>query len=147
MRGKNLAVAVVFVVVIVAAFVVIARRTGLVGGKPQPPPAVLGQKIKRIEMKPPFKVEELSLGEWQKLGPDEAGRFKDPETKVYTMVDLISCASCVQPIPAAQYPPEILAMPRDTQDHADKQEEAKVNFRNAYKCPKCGKLAYPHEKY
>jgi rubrerythrin len=61
------------------------------------------------------EVKTLTLGEWQKLGQDDKGHYKNPKTGKYTMVPVMICPSCGEKIP---------------QPDAD--------FKGPQVCPKCG---------
>jgi len=136
---RKLALAGGLLIVILVALYFGIKKSGITGKGPKAPASVLAQKFTRIDTKPPYKIVELTFSEWQKLGPDSAGRYKDPETKEYTIVEPITCASCRKMIPVVQYPADVLALTGDAR--LDKQ----MQLRNEYKCPLCQKPAYPPE--
>ena len=135
---KKLALAAGLLIVIVVAAVFFVKKSGFVSAKVTPPAIVLDQPLTMIEMKAPYKQVTLTIREWNKLGHDDSGRYKAPDTGEYTMVSPITCAASGETIPDVWYPPAVLAMPPAQCD----QEQARL--RSEYKCPICGKPAYPH---
>jgi len=137
--GKRVAVIIILLVVII----------GGVG-------TIIGRRLSRNKM-PGWKEEELvekidmsdgtlmtmTLKEWMDLG-EKNGRYKNPETKEYTMVAPITCAACEEKVIPVQFPdPPPVAKSQEeyfAQRGAYEAEVAKLI--REYKCPKCGKLAY-----
>ena len=133
MMNKKIVIIALLIVVVVAT-VITARR---VASKPAPPSWVLDQKVQKIDFKSLELVTE-SLSDWSgKYAPDASGRFKNPKTGEYTVVDTMICKSCGERIPL---PPFV-----ETQEMKANpllEHEARRQGMTDYKCPKCGKPAF-----
>ena len=79
-----------------------------------------------------LEVTTLKIGEWDRLGHDARGYYKNMKTGAFTMVPLMVCGACGAKIPM----PELLLAnpPADV-----------AAARKAAKCPKCGKNPFPPE--
>jgi hypothetical protein len=153
MEGKKVVIGAVLIIVVIVAVVFTAKR---MAGGPQPPAAVWGQQVQKIDLKTSEFVT-ASIGDWTtKYKADAMGRYKNPKTGEYTMVDPIKCAACGQEIPPPDYssaythaqptapaaaasnglPPPIGA--RDLGVDIGAVEKIKHDYR----CPKCGKSPF-----
>jgi len=128
MYRKQIAIGAVLIVVVIIAAVITVRRTT---SGPRPPDWVLDEQVQKIDIKS-LDVAKERLGDWQgKYAADASGRFKSPKTGEYTMVDVMTCSACGQPIPVPQIPDELRGQaPNPT---------AMRKMRLEYKCPRCGK--------
>lgn len=95
MDTKKTVWVVVLVVVIILAVALIARKSGI-GGSVRPGADVLSQTQERIDINSGELVTK-SLGEWENLGEKE-GKYKNPTSGEYTMVNAIVCKACGQKI-------------------------------------------------
>ena len=130
--GKKIAFAVVLIVVIVGALAWILSRSGVGGlGGPTPPAWVLDQQIEKID-KASLETQTLKLREWNKLGPDKDGLYKNKAGQ-YAMTTPMSCGACGVKIPAP-------AMPAETAEKGG--PEAREKWEKEQKCPKCGKTPF-----
>jgi len=76
------------------------------------------------------EIISLPREKWLDLGARK-GKYKNPKTQKYTMVDPIKCVNCGEKIIPVLVDPET-------------EGPAVLQSRMAtYRCPKCGKLAYP----
>jgi phage FluMu protein Com len=98
-------------------------------------------KEDRIDMKS-LEVITETIGDWQsKYAPDASGRYKNPKTGEFTMVEIMKCAWCGQLIPVAQLPPElIIKTPPGKRGSMPGRNVLKkiADFQLNYKCPRCG---------
>ena len=85
-----------------------------------------------IDMKT-FDLVTKPYGEWDRLGQDNARRWKNPKTREFTMAIPIRCASCGATIPAPPFYGMSLT--------EGPERDAAMKARAEYKCPKCGKRA------
>ena len=115
------------------------KQTGVVTTKATPPDYVLNMQITKISEKAPYNEVTLMYREWEKLGSDNVGRYKDPKTKEYTMVSPIPCAACGKDIPMLTIPPEVYI------NEPEKRDEKILRLQSEYICPLCGQPAYPRE--
>jgi hypothetical protein len=147
MKLKKIALIVLLIAVIAAAAVVAAIR---VQSELKGPPLLLDQKFDKIDMKS-FEIVSETLRDWNtKYTPDASGHYKNPKTGQYTMVDVMKCASCGQLIPVPDMPLELRSNPelvkargRGMREAALAMMAAREKFERNYKCPKCGRNAYP----
>jgi len=149
MRLKNLALAALMVAIIVAAIAFTVMR---VKSEVTQQPTYLELEAKKLKAKidmNSFEVFAETDDDWlSKYAPDKSGRFKNPKTGEYTMVEPMTCASCGQliPVPADMPPPPHPFLGRgkgvDTAG-AFAAAKALAEFKLKYKCPKCGKPAFP----
>ena len=96
MGAKKTVVVVVLIVVIAAALIFLARKSGM-GGGVKPGVAVTGQMLERIDANTGELVTK-TLAEWEKLGQKD-GKYKNPKSGEYTMVNAMVCKACRQTIP------------------------------------------------
>jgi hypothetical protein len=155
MDSKKLAAIGVLVVVIVVAVVITMKRTG----NEAPPAGAFGtetasKKMDKIDMKTLEVFSELPSDWSGKYAPDASGRYKNPKTGEYTVVDAMRCASCGQLIPVPEIPADQLPPPpakgpaRSLADIGARQKYgaakglAMLKARQSYICPRCGKPAF-----
>jgi rRNA maturation protein Nop10 len=137
MEGRKIALVVGLFVIVIALVVIMGKRAGLFGG-PKPPQWVMEQSEEKIDVKS-LKVVKLSIGQWEKLGRDASGRYKNPDTGEYTMAKIMICAACGAQIPAQELPTAAAAKGRE---EMAAQTEAIMKIREEYKCPVCGKSPF-----
>ena len=138
MDGKKIVVVVVLLAVIIVAIVVILKK-GFHVGETTPKDWVLQQSEEKIDEKS-FKLITKTLGEWTSLGQRE-GKFKNPETRKYTMVQVMECAECGEKIPLPVVP-TIAPPERGEASHPPRSYNDEIGeILRTYKCPKCGALA------
>ena len=138
MEGKKVALVVGLFVIAMAFVVIMGKRAGLLGGGPRPPQWVLEQPAEKIDMKS-LKLMKLSIRQWEKLGHDASGRYKNPSTGEYTMAEVMICAVCGEYIPMPEFP--TAAAPKGPRERGAQSGEI-GKIREEYKCPKCGKAAF-----
>jgi hypothetical protein len=149
MNRKQIALIPLLIAVIVAAVLsaVVRVRNELALPRREPASA-WNRELQRIDMKS-FEVFSETLRDWTtKYAPNGAGRYRNPRTGEYTVVEPMKCASCGQliPVPATMPPP---AWPflgpgkRIDGEAAIAALKALADFKLNYKCPKCGKRAFP----
>jgi hypothetical protein len=138
MGTKRIVLVAVLIALIIGAGVYVVK-SGFGRGTLKAPPSVLGQKMERID-RPTLKTETLTLEEWQNLGADETGAFKNRQTGDYTMVAPISCASCGATIPEVEYPKALYKI-----KNMGEIKSGMAEAKSKYMCPKCGKNAYGTE--
>jgi hypothetical protein len=140
------------IVIIVAAVVfgVIQIRTQLKG-----PTTYLDMKFPKIDMNS-YEVFSATRVDWAtRYAPDASGHYKNPKTGTYTVVDMMKCASCGQPIPVPPMPPDLWSKaslakytPRRSPGRRGPAPEfiAKMAaiqaWESNYKCPRCGQNAF-----
>ncbi len=95
-----------------------------------------------------FEVFAETVRDWAtKYAPDASGRYKNPKTGEYTMVNVMKCASCGRPIPVPTLPddlrPKSASGPRPSREASQALAAAMQKFELTYKCPLCGKNAFP----
>jgi len=122
---KRVVVTVVLLAVIVGAVVYVVKRL-----RPKMPSWVLDTPVEKIDCKT-FELITRTYGEWKKLGQKD-GRYKNPNSGAYTMVEPTRCDSCGEVIPMPHFPE-----PVEGQDVTAMREEILWN----YKCPRCGEYA------
>ena len=119
-RGKKLTL--VIALVLIALVALGLSLTMVLGtGRPKPPEWYLKLPVEKIDQNS-YKLISKTAAEWQRLG-EQNGKFKNPETGAYTMVEPLWCQGCKAKIPT----PEGLT------------HGTVAVFRSTYKCPKCGK--------
>jgi len=109
---------IVLVVVALGAIFFALRAGGLFG--PKIPQVVLDRPEEMIDSKS-YDVFTKTLGEWEKLGHNEAGFYKNPNTGEFTICRVFPCPHCGAKLPVGgitAVPPKI-------------------------KCPKCGATVSP----
>jgi hypothetical protein len=152
MGGKNVVIGAVLIVVVIAVIFTAKRMTGA----PPPPDYVMDQKVEKIDYESQDLITE-SLRDWiGKYAPDAAGRFKNPKTGKYTMVDAFKCGACGELIPVLQVPPELQpktpeappaasgdkSLPPPMHGRSGIDPTVMMKLRQEYKCPKCGKSPF-----
>jgi predicted RNA-binding Zn-ribbon protein involved in translation (DUF1610 family) len=146
MSLKKIGLMALLVAVIAVAAVITAKR---VRSELKGPPLLLDRKFDKIDMKS-FEIISETLRDWNtKYAADASGRYKNPRTGAYTMVDAMKCASCGQLIPVPEMPADLRPSPklvkargRGFGGELRALEAAKDEFLRNYKCPKCGKNAF-----
>ena len=119
-KTKIVGIIVLVIVIVAGAWITIERMKGT----PKAPDYVLKRPIDRIDEKS-LEVITQTIGQWEGLG-QRAGKYKNPKTGAYTMVNVMTCRSCGAKIPAVLIPD---GTPPDQRDAME----------NSYLCPKCGK--------
>jgi len=119
------------VVVAIAALVwalAIARRA------PRPTREALATRIEKID-EDTLETVTLSLGDWQNLG-QRNGRFRNPKTGKYTMLPVMTCASCGAKIPN---PLPMWGETPQTDEEMSRTRQEFARVMAEYRCPRCGK--------
>lgn len=127
--NKGIIVAISIVVILIAVFVITTRGSKTAG----PPSQITGAPVTKVD-KDSLEVVTLPMSEWQKLGANADGCYKNPTTGQYTMLPTMTCKSCGATIPTLLQPPST--------GNDDADEAAYAQMMNEYKCPKCGKNAF-----
>ena len=123
MEGVNkLVVAVVLALLIVGAIMLVVKTTRR-SRTAEMPDRVSGKQVERIDEKS-FQIVSRSLEEWNKIDRKD-GRYKNPETGEYNMVEIVTCQSCGEQAPSP------FSFPVDNPD-------ALGGIMAAHICPKCG---------
>ena len=123
MNGKKIVIGAVLIAVAIVAVVVAVKRTQ---SRPERPAWMMDQQIQKIDIKS-LEVVTKRLSDWEaKYAPDASGRFKNPKTGEYTMVEVMRCKACGQFIPKPS---------EDEMLHAGTPEERRLMVT----CPRCGK--------
>jgi hypothetical protein len=151
MNRKQIAIIPLLILVIFAAALLAAVRVrnGLKAPTPRLP-SPLDRKADKIDMKS-YEVFSETLRDWTtKYAPDAAGYYRNPRTGEYTMVTLMKCASCGQLIPVPELPPGLVPNPELVMQRGPEGQAARTGammavrkFQSDYKCPRCGKYAFP----
>jgi len=136
MDGKKIAVAIVLVVVIGVAASIIKRSTG---GSAKPPRHVFEREVEKID-KETGELITLQLVEWQDIGPNDKGLYKNPNTKKFTMTTPRTCGSCNEKIAG----PDLPRVSMDDPEAAMAAESEHRKILQEYVCPKCSKKAFPN---
>ena len=152
MEGKKIAVIVVLLAVVIGAVVFTVKRTT---SGPQAPSWVLDQVVQKIDIKT-LELVKAPTRDWMgKYAPDASGYYKNPKTGEYTVAETMQCISCGQLIPVMQLPAELRGKPvartpmpgasadRQPPGKGGVDPEAIMKLQREYKCPRCGKNAYP----
>jgi predicted RNA-binding Zn-ribbon protein involved in translation (DUF1610 family) len=149
MGGKRLALLVALVVVIAACIAIIFKKT-LSSHSATPPDWLLSQREEKIDRKTLQLITKTS-GEWEHLGHDQKGNYKNPETGEFTMTTPIVCASCGEKIPGLEMPQQlkphlhVAGPPGQSNAEAAPPADFHAAIDDAIKnyiCPKCGKPAF-----
>jgi predicted RNA-binding Zn-ribbon protein involved in translation (DUF1610 family) len=125
--NKKILVIGVLIVVIAVSVIVALKRAGLIG-KVRPPDYVMQQTLEMMDSKDMDVLMTKTLAEWENLGHNDNGCYKNPKTGKYTMVPPMICAACGQKIPR----------PETSAEQQDSVREM-MKIMAEYKCPKCGK--------
>jgi len=128
MEGKKIGLVVVLIVVTVLAVGITVKRN--VAGE-KPPDYVLEREYEKIDMVT-IEPMTLTMAEWAKLGK-QGGKYKNPDTGEFTMVNAMVCHACGEKIPVPDLPAgaEMQGAGALDQIHAE------------YMCPKCKEHAFP----
>jgi len=154
-NAKRILVPLVLLLVIAGAVILVVKKYT---GAPTQPDRVLDREITKVDTVS-GKLVTLKYREWQGLGAKD-GKYKNPETQQFTMVDPIICAACHAKIPPVELPPEpgVIIPPEGASEKeiealAEKENAAReayevqvIKLMNDYLCPKCGKHAYPYQE-
>ena len=98
MKGaKKTLVAVVLVLIIVGAVMLIVK-TVRPSRTVELPDWKSGEKVERIDEKT-FQIVTRTLGEWMKI-ERKNGRYMNPETGEFNMVEIVTCQACGERVPA-----------------------------------------------
>ncbi len=146
MNRKKIALIALLIAVIAAAALVALMR---VRSELKTPMVLLDRKVQKIDMKS-LEVFSETFRDWMtKYAPDMVGRYRNPRTGEYTIVEAMKCASCGQLIPVPQMPAGLEWKPNRGRGSGPEaraammaQMTAIVEFQRNYKCPKCGKNAF-----
>lgn len=132
---KKIMVGLVLIVIIVGAVFLAIRRSG--SGPDNPPDWYLDQPVEKMDSES-LEVITKTRGEWERLGRQADGKFKNPNTGAYTMVAPMTCASCGEKIPGAAVPPP----PRNpTMEEEMAYRRTLEDAMRDHRCPKCGQPA------
>ena len=153
MQGRRLAGALALLLVAILAMAATVRRFT---SNPEPPSYVMDAPISKIDTVT-LDVATLTSREWNEKYPSNGGgRWMNPKTGHYTMVDPITCAACGQLIPPPDLvnlaPEEMPSAPPDGSAEAVKRmkfaKESDPSYMrkyfDEYKCPRCGKCPFRH---
>ena len=132
---KKILAAVLLIAVIAAAGLVILKGAGLLGGAPRPPDYVLARPMEMMDRNS-MELMTKTRGQWEDLGKDEMGWYKNPKTGEYTMKPPLICASCRKKIP---HP--LLLLTDEMKSNLHVEIVAMAQLMVNYKCPLCGKQA------
>jgi len=105
---KTVAVAVLLIVIVGAVGLMIRGRTA----RTTPTDEVLRHSTEMIDRET-CELMTRKVGEWRADG-EENGKYKNPKTGKFTMVEPIKCASCGEKIPPVDLPPREKWTPRQT---------------------------------
>jgi len=137
-RKKIAAIAVLVVIIIGAVGTIVSRRFS----RDEMPYWKKEEQVEKIDMSD-GTLMTLTLEEWMDLG-EKASRYKNPETKEYTMVVLVTCAACGEKVIPVEFPdpPPVAKSREEYFAQRGKYEAELARLIREYKCPKCGELAY-----
>lgn len=127
--NKGIIVAISVVVIAVAAGIIFSRQ----GGGGEAPKSARDMQVEMID-KNSNELITKSNSEWQALGTDNTGAFKNPTTNEYSVVPVMPCNHCGEKIPS------LLPPPSTGDDDAD--EALYQQMQKEYKCPQCGKMVF-----
>ena len=145
MEGEKKIIAIVVLLAIIAAVVVFCITKSNIAG-PKPPQWVLDQEFERIDAES-LELVTRTLGEWQDLG-HRNGRYRNPDTRKYTMVSAIDCVACGKKIPMPEFP-VVETAPGDVDpgsidmEKRERSMEEHLRIMSEYTCPVCGERAFP----
>ena len=120
---KKVVVAVVLALIIVGAIILIVK-TARGSRTVKLPPQIRDKQVERMDEKT-FQIVSRSLGEWNKI-ERKNGRYKNPETGEYNMVEIVTCQSCGERVPSP------FSFPIDDPSKLGR-------MMAAHTCAKCGK--------
>jgi len=89
----------------------------------EPASTIVWRRVEKVDVETGEMIV-LTIPDWKKLG-DKAGRYKNPRTRTYTMIPVISCQTCGEKMPGCMPGPSLPEKERQL---------AQYNYR----CPKCG---------
>jgi len=98
---------------------------------PRPPKWVLEQPVEKIDVKT-REIVVRKIAEWQALGPNPEGLYRNPRTREFTMTSAMTCAACGQKIPTPPMPPEA----------AGGGPAAHEAWMRTARCPLCGRTPF-----
>ena len=124
---RTAAIAIVLIVIVVLAVVVTVVKTR--GGAGGVPPAVAQKAMDVYDIDADQKIQVTTIDWDKKFKIDEATGYHINPSTMHKLARIITCASCKQEIPEVAVPVKGAARIKDI--HA------------GYRCPKCGKPAYP----
>ena len=152
MTRKQIALIPLLIAVIgLAVLLAVARARSELSGPITPRiPSRLDDKADKIDMNS-YEVFSETLRDWTtKYAPDAAGHYKNPKTGEYTITSLMKCASCGQLIPMPDLPDRLRPNPELVTQRSPEARKAITatltatrEFQTEYKCPRCGKYAFP----
>jgi len=130
--AKKIVVALILLAVIVGAFWYGAKTFVSPGGA-KPPKSYLKTPVEKIDQKA-LTLMTRSMAEWEELGKKH-GKYRNPETGEYTMVDVCRCQVCGQKIPV----PDASLLSKSTKRSSgpDEEDPAAVHAVT-FNCPRCG---------
>jgi len=127
------------IIIVLALILVIGASIGFTlkrqFGGPEPPDETLAQLIEKIDAET-LRIVAKPLGDWQEW-PVRDGKYQNPDTGKFSLVDLMKCASCGEKIPAPEEPGKGLSAMESGITTADIEA-----VEAAYRCPKCGGPAF-----
>ena len=94
---KKVVVAVVLALIIVGAIILIVK-TARGSRTVKLPPQIRDKQVERMDEKT-FQIVSRSLGEWNKI-ERKNGRYMNPETGEFNMVEIVTCQACGERVPA-----------------------------------------------
>jgi len=100
------------------------------------------EQVEKIDMSD-GTLMTMPLKDWMDLGMKD-GKYRNPETKEYTMVTPIVCAACGEKVIPVEFPdpPPVGKSQEEYFAQRGAYEAEVAKLIREYKCPKCGKLAY-----
>jgi len=135
-RVKKVGIVVVLLLIIVATAGMVLR-TVLGNGGPTPPGDIMDLEVEKIDQST-LMLMTKTLGEWENLG-ERNGKYKNPETKEYTMMTPIICRACGEKIPAPEFPEIARSKAAKKRGPEGDRIAAIVNeITRNYTCPRCG---------
>jgi hypothetical protein len=144
MDFRKISIVVALVVVIAVVAVLTVKRTSGTGESKmlnEARRAQAGAIMDKIDNKSLEIISEPASDWMGKYAPDSSGHFKNPKTGEYTMVTIITCASCGAQIPAPDLNPALKGKATVRTDRAQAMHD-QLQILHNYQCPKCGKNAY-----
>lgn len=98
---------------------------------PRPPKWVMEMPLEKIDVKT-REIVVLKIVEWEALGRNKEGLYRNPQTKEFTMTAVVTCAACGKKVPAPVMQPELIHQNAD----------AYAAWLATLKCPLCGKALF-----
>jgi len=131
--AKRTLIAVVLVAVAAVALWYAVGKVARTSGR-KPPKSYMTMPVEKIDQKS-LKLITKSMAEWEKLG-QKNGKYKNPETGEYTMVEACRCQACGQKIPM---PEKVSSEPGAVEPGEERIEK--------FRCPRCGAMTAPGGGY